>query len=79
MTWKLSLLTVIKVSAMKCPKCNKEMTIMCRPEATLLPNDIERVEVLGTCRDCDFDATWMIDTYSSGEVKEYGLQQYFFG
>lgn len=64
---------------MNCPKCNKKMVIMYRPEAILLPDETERVEVLGTCRDCDFDATWMIDTYSSGEIKEYNLERYFFG
>lgn len=64
---------------MNCPSCNKKMKIMCRPEATLLPDLTERAEVLGRCNDCDFDATWIIDTYPSGEIKEYDLKRYFFG
>lgn len=44
--------------------------------------ETEIVEVLGRCEDCDFDATWTIETvYKDDEdlVKEYDLKRYFFG
>ena len=63
---------------MNCPKCNKEMKIMVRPEATILISG-EHVEVLGRCEDCDFDATWEIFTNINGEIHEFNLKRYFFG
>ena len=64
---------------MLCPKCNKEMKIMYRPDATLLQDGTEHVEVLGRCEDCDFDATWEIETNMNGTIYEFNLKQYFFG
>ena len=67
---------------MNCPKCNKAMKIMYRPEATDKNELREITTVLGTCRDCDFDATWSIKTIygePNDRVQEYGLKQYFFG
>lgn len=64
---------------MKCLECNSELEIMYRPEATLVADGTERVEVLGLCRNCHHNATWIIDTYPSGEIKEYDLKRYFFG
>lgn len=63
---------------MNCPHCNQPMNILYRPDALILP-DKEHVEVLGRCDDCDFDATWIIDTYNDGTVREYRLRKYFFG
>ena len=64
---------------MNCPKCNKELEIMWQGDTLLLPDLIKRAEVVGHCSECDFDATWMIDTHPSGEVQEHGLRRYFFG
>ena len=64
---------------MLCPKCNKDMKIMVRPEGTSFQDGSEYTEVLGRCEDCDFDATWEIRTYSDGQVSEFNLKQYFFG
>ena len=64
---------------MLCPKCNKEMVILVRPEATFFQDGSEHVEVLGRCEDCDFDATWEIQTSADGYVYEFNLQRYFFG
>lgn len=64
---------------MLCPKCNKKMVIMVRPEGTLLQDGTEHTEVLGRCEDCDFDATWEIVTDANGRINEFNLKQYFFG
>lgn len=64
---------------MLCPKCNKEMKIMVRPLATVLQDGSEYTEVLGSCEDCDFNATWEIHTDTNGRVYEFNLQRYFFG
>ena len=64
---------------MNCPHCNKKMEILYRPDALISPGCKETVEVLGRCEDCDFDATWIIDTYPTGAIREYGLKKYFFG
>ena len=64
---------------MNCLECDSKLKIMYRPEATLLLDGTERVEVLGVCPNCLLSARWMIDTYPSGEVKEYNLERYFFG
>ena len=63
---------------MNCPHCNKLMQILYRPDAIIL-SDGETVEVLGRCDDCDFDATWVIDTFYDGRVVEHSLKKYFFG
>ena len=55
------------------------MKIMYRPDATLLQDGTEHVEVLGRCEDCDFDATWEIETNMNGTIYEFNLKQYFFG
>lgn len=64
---------------MLCPKCNKKMKIMVRPEGTSFQDGSEHTEVLGRCEDCDFDATWEIRARSDGQVSETNLKQYFFG
>lgn len=64
---------------MLCPKCNKEMKIMCRPLATILQDGSEYTEVFGRCEDCDFDATWEIVTDVDGHRNEFNLKRYFFG
>ena len=64
---------------MQCPKCNKKMKIMCRPDATILQDDSEFVEVLGRCEECEFVAYWEIVTYVDGRIEELNLRPYFFG
>ena len=64
---------------MLCPKCNKKMVIMVRPESTLLQGGTEHVEVLGRCEDCDFDATWEIVIDMDGHIEEFNFERYFFG
>ena len=64
---------------MNCPKCNKEMKLMCRLDEIRLSNGIKRMKVLGRCDDCDLDATWKRDTNAAGEITEYNLERYFFG
>jgi transcription elongation factor Elf1 len=68
---------------MNCPKCNKEMKLMCRLDEMRLSNGIKIMKVLGRCDDCDFDATWKINTTWRTDVisskVEYDLKQYFFG
>ena len=64
---------------MKCPKCHGEMKIIYRPEGEKLQYG-EVTEVLGRCENCDFDATWVVQTTEDGDVvHEYYLKQYFFG
>lgn len=64
---------------MNCPKCNKEMKIICKFNELHLYNGTNRVEVLGRCDPCDFDATWTIETSLYGQVEEYNFERYFFG
>lgn len=64
---------------MLCPKCNKEMKIMSLLDFMILNDGSENSEVLGRCEDCDFDATWEIQTYLDGRVSEFNLKRYFFG
>ena len=64
---------------MLCPKCNKKMVILVRPNGTVFQDRSEHVEVLGRCEDCDYDATWEIETHADGRVHEFNLQRYFFG
>jgi hypothetical protein len=64
---------------MNCPKCNKEMQIIFQPQPTLLIDRSKHAEVIGRCKDCDFDATWEIVTNINGQVYEFNLKQYFFG
>ncbi len=66
---------------MNCPHCNKEMEIMwVEPTGTIHISDgSTTTEVVGRCWDCDFDASWNIDTDRSGNVREYNLQRFFFG
>jgi hypothetical protein len=55
------------------------MKIMVRLDGTILQDGSEHTEVLGRCEDCDFDATWEIQTDEYGRVYEFNLQRYFFG
>lgn len=64
---------------MLCPKCGKEMKVMALLDIIILNDGSEHTEVLGRCEDCDFDATWEIQTLPSGKVYECNLQRYFFG
>lgn len=64
---------------MNCPNCNKEMKLMCRINEVRLYNGTKRMEILGRCDDCDFDATWIRETNSEGETTEYNFERYIFG
>ena len=66
---------------MNCPHCHNKMEIMYRPEGEKLTYG-EVTEVLGRCENCDFDATWVIQTTYTNHgdvVHEYNLKQYYFG
>ena len=65
---------------MNCPKCNKEMKIMAILDRQQLINRDIFEEVIGSCKDCDFDATWNRYIKSNTVVPiEDNLQRYFFG
>ena len=64
---------------MLCPKCNKEMDIMCLLDFMILQDGSECTKVLGRCEDCDFDATWEIVTDMNGCIEEFNFERYFFG
>ena len=64
---------------MNCPECNKKMKVMCYLGEMRLSNGIKRVEVLGRCEDCDFDAIWKNEYDSDGMCVEFDLKQHFFG
>lgn len=65
---------------MNCPKCNKEMKIMTTLDHQELIHGDVFEEVIGSCRDCDFDATWNRYIKRNTIVpEEDNLQRYFFG
>lgn len=43
---------------------------------SLMPDGSIQAKILGRCDNCDFDATWWIE---SGTLREFNLEQYFFG
>lgn len=65
---------------MLCPKCGKEMKIMATLDRQVLITGDMFEEVIGSCRDCDFDATWSRYIKLNTVVPiEDNLQRYFFG
>ena len=64
---------------MLCPKCNKKMKIMATLDRQKLINGDIFEEVIGCCRDCDFDATWETVIDMDGHIEEFNFKQYFFG
>lgn len=66
---------------MNCPKCNHPLEIQWEePTGTKMhPDGTKTTEVVGHCWECDYDGRWNIDTAPSGEIKEYNLQQFYFG
>ena len=64
---------------MLCPKCGKEMEVITFLSTSLMPDGSMHTEVLGRCDDCDFDATWWLESGSYSATREFDLQQYFFG
>ena len=65
---------------MNCPKCNKEMKIMALLDRQVLINGDIFEEVIGSCRDCDFYATWNRYIKLNTVVPiEDNLERYFFG
>ena len=66
---------------MKCPNFGQQIEVQwIEPTGTKIhTNGTKTTEVVGHCWNCDYDGRWNIDTFPSGYVIEYNLQQFYFG
>ena len=64
---------------MKCPKCNKEMKVMCKSKPPNQITDAYTIEVVGRCDCCDIDAKWEETHVVDSVIIEHNFQRYYFG